>query len=103
MQEVGIKVLKDKLSSYLKLVKEGEIIYVKDRNKIIAEIRKPTFSKMTNSRIELYLQEQENKGELIRAKKDKVNIKLFKNRRPFKETIKKSWREIYQESREDRS
>ena len=38
---MGIKVLKDKLSSYLKLVRQGEVIMVTDRDEVIAEIRRP--------------------------------------------------------------
>lgn len=42
MKSVGIKVLKDKLSSYLKLVRQGEVVLVTDRDEVIAEIRQPT-------------------------------------------------------------
>ena len=42
MKAVGVKVLKDNLSKYLKLVQSGEIIWVTDRDEIIAEIYKHT-------------------------------------------------------------
>lgn len=42
MKSVGIKALKDNLSKYLKLVREGEIVWVTDRDEIIAEIHRPT-------------------------------------------------------------
>ena len=42
MKAVGIKFLKDNLSKYLKMVRAGEIIWVMDRDEVIAEIHKPT-------------------------------------------------------------
>ena len=42
MKAVGIKVLKDNLSKYLKLVRSGEIVWVTDRDEVIAEIHSPT-------------------------------------------------------------
>ncbi len=42
MKAVGIKVLKDNLSKYLKMVIAGEIIWVTDRDEVIAEIHRPT-------------------------------------------------------------
>ena len=38
MKSVGIKVLKDNLSKYLKLVQAGETILVTDRDEVIARI-----------------------------------------------------------------
>jgi antitoxin (DNA-binding transcriptional repressor) of toxin-antitoxin stability system len=42
MKTVQIKVLRDNLSKYLKLVKEGEVILVKERTTIIAELKHPS-------------------------------------------------------------
>ena len=42
MKAVGIKILKDNLSKYLKMVRAGKIIWIMDRDEIIAEIHKPT-------------------------------------------------------------
>ena len=42
MKTVQIKVLRDNLSKYLKLVKEGEVVLVKERNTIIAELKPPS-------------------------------------------------------------
>ena len=41
MRAVGIKVLKNKLSEYLRLVAGGEIVLVTDRDRIVAEIIPP--------------------------------------------------------------
>ena len=42
MKEIGIRELKDKLSEYIRLVREeGEVIMVTDRGKVVAELRPP--------------------------------------------------------------
>ncbi|EKR75599.1 toxin-antitoxin system, antitoxin component, PHD domain protein [Leptospira noguchii str. 2006001870] len=40
VKTVGTKVLKENLSDYLRLVKEGETILVMERNRVVAEIKK---------------------------------------------------------------
>jgi antitoxin (DNA-binding transcriptional repressor) of toxin-antitoxin stability system len=41
MRAVGIKVLKDKLSEYVRLVATGETVLVTDRDRVVAEIVPP--------------------------------------------------------------
>ncbi len=41
MRTVGLKVLKNKLSEYIRLVNSGEIVLVTDRDKVVAELRPP--------------------------------------------------------------
>ena len=41
MRSVGIKVLKDKLSEYLRLVASGETVLVTDRDRVVAELVPP--------------------------------------------------------------
>lgn len=41
MRSVGIKVLKNKLSEYIRLAAGGEIVLVTDRNQIVAELGPP--------------------------------------------------------------
>ena len=41
MRAVGIKVLKDRLSQYVRLVAEGETILVTDRDRVVAELAPP--------------------------------------------------------------
>jgi antitoxin (DNA-binding transcriptional repressor) of toxin-antitoxin stability system len=41
MQTVGVKVLKDRLSEYLRRAAGGEVVQVTDRNRVIAEIVPP--------------------------------------------------------------
>ena len=41
MRAVGIRELKNRLSEYLRRVREGERILVTDRGEVVAELRKP--------------------------------------------------------------
>jgi antitoxin (DNA-binding transcriptional repressor) of toxin-antitoxin stability system len=41
MRVIGIKVLKNKLSEYIRLAANGETILVTDRDKVVAEITPP--------------------------------------------------------------
>jgi len=41
MRAVGIKVLKNRLSEYVRLAAGGETILVTDRDKVVAELRPP--------------------------------------------------------------
>ena len=42
MRTVGLKILKNKLSEYIRLVATGETVLVTDRDKVVAELRAPT-------------------------------------------------------------
>lgn len=42
MKAVGVRELKDRLSSYLRLVRQGEEILITDRGEVIAELKQPT-------------------------------------------------------------
>lgn len=41
MTSVGIKELKNRLSHYIRLVKQGEAVQVTDRGEVVAELRPP--------------------------------------------------------------
>lgn len=41
MRAVGIKVLKNKLSEYVRLAEKGETVLVTDRERVVAELRPP--------------------------------------------------------------
>ena len=72
MKAVGTKVLKDNLSKYLRMVREGETILVTDRDEVIAEIRRPTqpFPGKV-SRWEAFLNDEVRRGSVTRAKTGK--------------------------------
>jgi antitoxin (DNA-binding transcriptional repressor) of toxin-antitoxin stability system len=44
MRSVGIKVLKNRLSEYLRMVTAGETILVTDRDRVVAELRPPSLA-----------------------------------------------------------
>lgn len=48
MKAVGIKVLKDRLSEYVKLASGGETILVTDRDEVVAELGPPQASRGAN-------------------------------------------------------
>jgi len=41
MRTVGLKVLKNRLSEYIRLAQSGEIVLVTDRDRVVAELRPP--------------------------------------------------------------
>ena len=75
MKAVGIKVLKDNLSKYLRMVRSGEIIRVTDRDEVIAEIHKPTqpIPEKVN-RWDAFLNIEERRGGIIRAQSPKTPL-----------------------------
>ena len=42
MRTVGVRELKNRLSEYLRLVRQGEEILVTDRGQVVAELRQPS-------------------------------------------------------------
>lgn len=69
MKTVGIKLLKNNLSRYLREVCAGETVWVTDREKVIAEIHRPSRRSAGKiSRWETWAQAQAQAGQLRRAK-----------------------------------
>lgn len=69
MKAVGVKILKNKLSEYLRLVREGEIVLVTDRGEVVAQITRPQWPEADRlSRWELFLGDEERAGHLTRQK-----------------------------------
>jgi antitoxin (DNA-binding transcriptional repressor) of toxin-antitoxin stability system len=68
MKAVGIKVLKDNLSKYLRQVRNGETILVTDRDEVIAEIHRPTHPVPGKvSRLQAFIEEEARRGSIIPA------------------------------------
>ncbi len=65
MIRVGVRELKDRLSRYLRLVREGETIIVTDHNEVIAEIRSRS-EEDTGERFQRYIEQLELAGRIIR-------------------------------------
>jgi len=70
IRTVGIKALKDNLSSYLREVKAGVLILVTDRGSVVAEIRKPGIERLTDGENSL-AREWIDEGRLIPARNKK--------------------------------
>jgi len=47
MRAVGVRELKNRLSEYLRLVRNGEEVLVTDRGRVIAELRRPGAERAT--------------------------------------------------------
>ncbi|ASV05413.1 antitoxin PHD [Leptospira interrogans] len=92
---VGAKVLKENLSAYLRLVKEGETILVMERNQVVAEIKKPSVN--SDGTIENFLQREEKRGLLLRAKRKST---LLRPPSQVKEKFKLDWMKTYYEDRD---
>ena len=69
MKSVGVKMLKNNLSKYLKLVRRGETVLVTDRHEVIAEIRRPPAAGGTD-RLHAFLEEEARLGRVILATED---------------------------------
>ena len=68
MRAVGTRTLKNELSRYLQLVREGEVVLVLDRDEVIAEIRRPRVKAPMDSRWERAIAELEADGLVRRAR-----------------------------------
>lgn len=101
MKSVGIKNLKNNLSRYLEMVRAGELVYVTDRDEVIAEIHRPTTLLLPSlSPWEVWLNEQERMGTLRRAKRRESRIVSDLKRVPPSGGV--DWDLILQATREDR-
>jgi len=66
VKTVGVKVLKNNLSKYLKLVRRGETVLVTDRLEVIAEIRRPQAAAVED-RLQAFLEDEARQGRVILA------------------------------------
>ncbi|TGM12759.1 prevent-host-death family protein [Leptospira selangorensis] len=99
MRAVGIKDLKNNLSSFLDFVRGGETVLILDRNQPIAEIKKVD---PKSDRTQLYLKEAANANSIIPAKTPKgINIpKSILLNAGVKTRVSTAWREAYQADRD---
>ncbi len=65
MKAVGVKILKAKLSEYLRLVKTGETILVTERDEIVAELRPAYRQNTAPSTLEEGLERLAERGEAV--------------------------------------
>lgn len=77
MKSVGIKALKNNLSRYLDMVRQGEIVLVTDRDEVIAELRMPSSPAVTRaSPWVAFLEEQARRGSLRLASHKRTRLEL---------------------------
>ena len=86
MKAVGVKVLKAKLSEYLRLVKAGEVVLVTERDEVVAELHPAHRQNTAPATLEEGLQILAEKGQVtLRSEsierwsgpKTKVKVKRF--------------------------
>ena len=65
MKAIGVKILKAKLSEYLRLVKSGETILVTDRDEVVAELRPAYHQGIVPSTLEEGLDRLAENGEAV--------------------------------------
>jgi antitoxin (DNA-binding transcriptional repressor) of toxin-antitoxin stability system len=66
MKAVAVKELKNRLSSYLRAVRSGEVVLVTDRGRVVAELRQPTSGLPLNS-LDLAVERLAAEGQLVRG------------------------------------
>jgi antitoxin (DNA-binding transcriptional repressor) of toxin-antitoxin stability system len=101
MTTVQIKVLRDNLSKYLKLVKEGEVVLIKDRNTVVAELKHPSPQTQEMTAWEITREKWIKEGILTPAK-TKGPIKLPKRPKGLPSMSSEEFWKMYDELREDR-
>lgn len=80
MKSVGIRLLKDKLSKYLKLVRNGEVILVTDRDQVIAEIRQPVRAVQADAtRFQVFIEDAAVRGSITMAAAREIFPKTLKD------------------------
>lgn len=63
MKAVGVKILKARLSEYLRLVKTGETVLVTERDEVVAELRPASRQNLAATTLEDGLQRLGERGE----------------------------------------
>lgn len=103
MKAVGIKVLKNKLSEYLRMVQGGEVVLVTDRGEVVAEIRQPTVAAGGVSRWRAFVNEQVRRGVMLPATRSSVALPELLADNPLPVRIAdEDFRAAYEECRSDR-
>ena len=99
MKAVGVKALKNNLSRYLDLVKQGEVVLVTDRDEVVAEIRLPSEPQVTRaSPWVAFLESQARRGAVRLARRKRSRVQAPKARAAGLDVQR-----LLDESREDRS
>lgn len=102
VKAIGVKILKNNLSRYLNMVRGGDVVYVTDRDEVVAEIRKPVSPSYPRvSRWESFLNDLEARGALLRAKRRKSAV-AFSVKKTKASESQPDWKEILSHVKSDR-
>lgn len=102
MLAIGIRELKTQLSQYIRIVQNGEILLITDRNKVVAELRQSTLSYDTNidSKLETYIAKLAKDGTIKKATRRESSLDSFYKKGKGKAKV--DWKKAYLEIKEDR-
>ena len=94
--------LKTQLSQYIRIVQNGEILLITDRNKVVAELRQSTQSNEANkdSKLETYIAKLANEGKIKKATRNESFLDSFYKKGKGKTKV--DWKKAYLEIKEDR-
>jgi antitoxin (DNA-binding transcriptional repressor) of toxin-antitoxin stability system len=83
MRTVGIKVLKNKLSEYVRAAEAGETVLVTDRDRVVAELSPPRRG-VPDASVEAILEQGRREGWLTPAKRSREEfVAALRSRRVF--------------------
>jgi antitoxin (DNA-binding transcriptional repressor) of toxin-antitoxin stability system len=74
MKVVGIKLLKARLSEYVRLARAGEVILVSDRDEVVAELGPPRYQVSEPDSVEAILDRLAERGSITRASQPRVPL-----------------------------
>jgi antitoxin (DNA-binding transcriptional repressor) of toxin-antitoxin stability system len=100
MIRVGVRELRNKLSRYLRLVREGQTVLVTDRDRVVAEIRQREAAGGTDS-LRRYLEVGGMSGTIRPAAHTRSRIRTLLSARGAAHRSAE-WKAAYEESRADR-
>ncbi len=99
MITAAVRELKNRLSSYLRLVKEGETVLVTEHGRVIAELQKPGQVEATrDDRFERFLDGLAQAGRLQKAARSRSIVQAL----PPRPRGGPDWRRVLEQMREDR-
>lgn len=100
MVRVGVRELRNKLSRYLRLVRQGETVLITDRDEVVAEIRQRKEAGDLDS-VRRYLEAGSLSGTILPASRAQSRIRFLLSDRTVRRPSP-GWETEYTESRADR-
>jgi antitoxin (DNA-binding transcriptional repressor) of toxin-antitoxin stability system len=99
MTTAPVRELKNRLSLFLRLVKEGETVLVTEHGRVIAELHRPDREEdARDGRFERFLDGLEQAGRLRKAQRSRSIVRAL----PPRPRGGPDWRKVLEQLREDR-